>query len=384
MDNFYFCGKTEIFFGQNQMNKLPYIIKKYGKNVLLTYGQGSIKKNGIYYKLISLLSDFSIYELGNIKQNANIDDVYRGVNICKEKKIDVILAVGGGSVIDCSKIISIAAYYKGNAWNMILNHESPEKAIPLCTILTTSSSGSETNSNAVITNFNTKEKLGYENILLRPKVSILDPENTFSVSKYQTAIGVADIMSHIIEVYFSENKNFILDKINEAFLKTCIKYCPIAMNHPTDYEARAQLMLLSSIVKIGWIMSNIEVASCHAIEHELSAYYDIPHGVGMAIIIPRWMKYILNKRTVDKFFDFAVNVWAITPNKDKFVTAEQGINLTENFFRNCDIPMTFSDLKINMENFDLIAKHAVEFNRLRKAYVPLIKEDIINILEMCC
>ena len=384
MENFNFCVGTNILFGKGKEEQLSELLKKYGTRVLLTYGGGSIKRTGLYDKVKKLLEDFEVFELGGIEPNPRIDSVYEGATICREEDVDVILAVGGGSTIDCSKAIAAAAYYEGDAWDLILDSSKIEKALPICTILTLSATGSEMDNGGVITNLRTKEKLGFGHPLLLPKVSVLNPENTFSVPANQTAAGSADIMSHILEVYFDRKQAAVPDRISEGLLKTVIQYAPIAVKEPDNYEARAELMWTSSLAINGICSTGKECAwSCHPMEHELSAYYDITHGVGLAILTPRWMRYILNDDTVDKFAEYAVNVWNVVPAEDKYETANAGIDATEAFLKSLGIPMTLTELNIGEEHFARMAEHAVEFGGLNDAYVPLSREDVVNIYKMC-
>lgn len=362
MENFNFCVGTRILFGKGQEEKLPELLRPYGNKVLLTYGGGSIKRTGLYDRIKNLLHEFEIFELGGIEPNPRIESVYAGAEICREEDIDVILAVGGGSTLDCSKAIAAAAYYEGDAWDLILHPDRIEKALPLVTVLTLSATGSEMDNGGVITNLKTKEKLGFGNPLLLPKASILNPENTFTVPASQTAAGSADIMSHILEVYFDTRRAAVPDRISEGLLKTVIQYAPIAVREPENYEARAELMWTSSLAINGTCSTGKGCSwSCHPMEHELSAYYDITHGVGLAILTPRWMRYILNEDTVEKFVDYAKNVWGIAESEDVFETANAGIDATETFLKNLGIPMTLTELGITEEHFQAMAEHAVIF-----------------------
>ena len=252
MENFKFNAYTEMLFGKGQIEKLPEVINRFGKNVLLAYGGGSIKKNGIYDKVKELLKDCNIVELDKIEPNPRIETVRRGVDLCRENNIDVILAVGGGSTIDCSKVVAAGAFYEGDAWDLVTNSEKINKVLPIVTILTLAATGSEMNGNAVITKMDTNEKLGTGSDKLKPQVSILDPEYLYTLPAIQTAAGTADIMSHIFESYFKKTKGaFVQDKFSEGLLETCIKYCPIALKDPKNYEARANLMWASSMALNG-------------------------------------------------------------------------------------------------------------------------------------
>ena len=385
MENFVFHAPTEIYFGKGQINNLSQILEKYGKNVLLTYGGGSIKKNGIYEKVCELLKDFNIIELEGIEPNPRIGTVRKGIKLCQENNIDVILAVGGGSTIDCSKLIAAGYYYEGDAWDLVKDRTKITNALPLVTILTLAATGSEMNKGAVITNPETNEKLGTASKYMAPKASILEPEYTYTLPTIQTAAGTADIMSHVLENYFQETETaFLQDKISEGILKTCIKYCPIALKEPSNYEARSNLMWASSLALNGLCGSGKKGSwTCHPIEHELSAFYDITHGVGLAIITPRWMKYILSEKTVDKFVQYAVNVWDLEMEEDKFALADKAIVCTEKFFTECGIPMNLGKLGIDDLLLEKMSHAVIKHRDLQNAYVSLTEEDVLNILKMC-
>ena len=375
---------TRIYFGKDQIENLPEILKQYGKNVLLTYGGGSIKKIGLYDKIYELLTDFNIFECDGIEPNPRIESVKKGIEISKANNVDAILAVGGGSTIDASKAMAVGYYYQGDAWEMIKNAKPGRKALPLVTILTLSATGSEFDGGGVISNLETKEKLGAS--LTFPAVSICDPTYTFSVSKYQTAAGSADIMSHIMEGYFSRTDDAQLsDGIAETILKIVIENLPIALKQPDNYSARGNLMMASSIACSGIPEYGKQSTGwpCHAMEHELSAYYDITHGVGLAILTPRWMRYILEKdpSTISRFERFARNVWGLQGQGKQL--ALDGINALENFFKENGIPMSLSEVNIDETYFKQMAEHANRNDRLAKAYVPLTPQDIIEIYKAC-
>ena len=383
MENFVFHASTEIFFGKKQIENLPNILNRYGKNVLLAYGGGSIKRNGIYEKIYELLKDFNIVELEGIEPNPRIGTVKRGIELCKANNVDVILAVGGGSTIDCSKLVSTGYYYNDNPWDLVKDSSKITNSIPLVTVLTLAATGSEMNNGAVISNPETNEKLGVHSKYFLPKASILDPEYTYSLPTIQTAAGAADIMSHVIEQYFNSTEGtYIQDKFCESLLKTCIKYCPIALSEPTNYEARANLMWASSMALNG-ICGRGKTGdwSCHPIEHELSAFYDITHGVGLAIITPHWMRHILSEKTINKFVEYAVNVWNIPMSDNRFEMAEAGIKATEEFFTKCGIPMNLGKLGIDDSLIEKMAAAVLKHKSLDNAYVPLKQDDICTILK---
>ena len=342
------------------------------------------KKNGLYQQVKELLSDFNVYELPGVEPNPKIESVRTGVALCKDKNIDVVLAVGGGSTIDAAKVIAGGATYDGDPWDLVTDNKKIGKVLPIVTILTLAATGSEMNKNAVISNMETNEKLGTSSHDFIPQASICDPEYLYSLPAVQTAAGTADIMSHIFEQYFQkETGAYITDRYSESVLKTCIKYCPIALKEPDNYEARANLMwastqALNSILSCGkggaW--------TCHPIEHELSAYYDITHGVGLAIVTPRWMRYILSDATVDRFCEYGKNVWDITA-EDKYECANMAIDATEKFFKDCGIPMTLTEIGIDESKIDIMAEDTIKYNAMDRAYVALDKEDVKKILMAC-
>ena len=384
MNNFRFHAYTDIRFGKGQVECLPELVAPYGKNILMVYGGGSIKKNGLYDKVKELLTDYNVVELSGIEPNPRIEKVREGAALCKEHSIDMVLAVGGGSTIDSAKVIAAGACYEGDPWNLVVDSSKIGKVLPIVTILTLAATGSEMNKNAVISNMETNEKLGTSSHYFKPQASICDPVYMYTLPAKQTAAGTADIMSHIFEQYFQKDSGaYISDRFAESLLKTCIKYCPIALKEPDNYEARANLMwastqALNSLLSCGkgggW--------TCHPIEHELSAYYDITHGEGLAIITPRWMRYILNDQTVDKFCEYGRNVWDIT-EEDKFKCANMAIDATEQFFKDCGIPMTLKEVGIDSSKLELMAEDTIKYNNMDGAYVALNKEDILAILEAC-
>lgn len=385
MENFEFCASTKVLFGKGQIENLPEIIRNFGKRVLICYGGGSIKRMGLYDEICSLLSDCELYEVAGIAPNPKIESVREGVTLCREHQIDVVLAVGGGSVIDCAKVIAAAVYYDGEPWEMVKTAAMTDRALPLVAVLTLAATGSEYDAGAVISNTATNEKLGYDSELIRPAVSILDPTYTFSVPASQTAAGSIDILSHLLEQYFAPSTTYLADQLCEAVMRTVIKYTPVAMEKPDDYEARGQLMWASSIADCGLLClgSQVGAFSCHGIEHELSAFYDITHGVGLAIVTPRWMRYVLCDATVERFAHYGKAVWGIDPALDKQEIADKAIDATGNFFARLGVPMTLTELGINEEHFEEMAAQAVENGYLAYSWIPLTKEDVVEILKMC-
>lgn len=384
MKNFEFCVPADVLFGVGQEKELPGKLQAYGKKLLMVYGGGSIKKSGLYGKLMEILKDFEIFELGGVEANPKVTAANKGAEICKKEGVDVILAVGGGSSIDCSKAIAAATYYDGDAWDLLTGKGQITNALPIAVVLTIAATGSEMDCAAVISNEETHEKLLMGHPLLLPKVSVLNPENTFTVPAYQTASGSADMMSHVIESYFDQEEAFVADAISEGLLRAAIKYTPDALEDPENYDARAQLMWTSSLALNGLVTTGKNFMwSCHYIEHELSAHYDITHGAGLAVLTPKWMRYILSDATVDKFYTYAVNVWGIQPGEDKLEVANAGIDATEDFFQSIGLPSTLREFGIDDSKFEEMANKAVQVGHLQEAYVPLDKNDVVKILKMC-
>lgn len=385
MNNFTFCVPTDIRFGRDQIECLPEELKKYGKRVLLVYGGGSIKRTGLYEKIQSLLKEFEIYELSGIEPNPKLSSVRKGVALCKEHKIDVVLAVGGGSCIDASKHIACGAFYEGNPWDLVLDRSKVTGALPIAVVLTICATGSEMNSGAVISNEETNEKLEINTPLLYPALSICDPTYLYTLPAKQTAAGTVDIMSHVFEQYFQPNDGaYLTDRLAEAVLKTCIHYGPIALKEPENYEARSNLMW-SSTVGLNHLLTVGKGGawSVHPMEHELSAFYDITHGVGLAILTPAWMRYVLSDETVARFAMYARNVWDIEET-DPYRAAQLAIDKTEEFFISLGMPSTLQEVGIDHSRFAEMAEEAVRTSGIAsRSYVHLAKEDIVKIFEMC-
>ena len=383
MESFEYQAGTKVLFGKGQIEHLPEEIGKFGRKVLLCYGGGSIKRNGIYQQIYDRLKDCEIYELAGIAPNPRITSVKEGIALCREHGIDVVLAVGGGSVIDCAKVVAAGVYYDGDPWKMVSENIQTENALPLVSVLTLAATGSEYDDGAVITNLDTNEKLGYGNPLTMPKVSILDPTYTYTVPAKQTAAGSIDIMSHLLEQYFGPDNTYLADQMLAGAIKTVIRYAPVAVKEPDNAQARGELMWISSLACNGILSQGCAYGGwcCHAIEHELSAFYDVTHGVGLAIITPRWMRHILNEKSVGRFAQYGRDVWGITGLDDQ-ETAEKAIDETEKFFASLGVPMTLRELGIGEEHIDEMAEHAGR-GRLANAYVPLLKKDVKAILHDC-
>ena len=383
MQNFEYRTPTRLIFGRGVVEKLPGVMAQFGRKILLTYGGGSIKRIGLYQKVMELLKDFEIVELPGIQPNPKYDpSVLEGVRLCKEHKVDVILSVGGGSVLDCSKAIAAGACYDGDPWDLISYKVKAKSALPIVDILTLAATGSEYDCGGVISRTETNDKIGYIDPLLFPAVSFLDPTYTFTVSKGQTAAGIADAMNHIMEQYFCEDATLMNDGFCETGLKSLMVNGRKCLENPEDYTARAEMMFVCTLAcnnimslgnsESGWPM--------HGIEHALSGYYDITHGWGLAIITPRWMQHILSERTLPRFVKYGVNVFGIDASLDEWEIARKAIEQTYAFFESIGIPMHLRDLGIDNSRIDEMAHHIAVNEGLENAYVPLTEKDIKTIL----
>lgn len=387
MNSFVYDIPTKVYFGSDQLGHLGDELKRFGNRVLLTYGGGSIKKTGLYDRVTAEIrrAGLELFELSGIEPNPRVDSVRKGAELCRREKIDVLLAVGGGSVIDATKFIGAGTFYDGDPWELSTGKGEIKACLPIVTVLTLSATGSEMNMGGVISNPETKDKLGRLDPHMLPKVSFLDPVNTYTVSAYQTACGSADILSHLFEVYFNMQPDlYMLDCFMEGLMKTVIRYTPVAIEKPDDYEARANLMWASSWAINGFVNGGKEQEwTCHPIEHEVSAIYDITHGLGLAIITPRWMEYCLDETTVSKYRQFAVNVFGIDENEPPMSAAKAAIaKLSDFLFGTLGLKSTFSALGIDDSNFALMARKACEGKAIH-GFKTLTPDDVEKILRMC-
>ena len=391
MKDFVFRNKTKIYFGKNQLEHLNEEIAKFGKKVLVVYGGGSIKKIGLYDKIMRELekAGMKVFELPGVEPNPHHTTVNKGAELCKREGIDVLLAVGGGSTIDATKGIAAAAKYEGNdVWDLVTRKAFVSETLPIVTVLTLAATGSEMDGGCVISNVDTNEKFGYFPPDANPDVSFLDPENTFSVSAYQTASGSADIMSHVFDVaYFTKQDTMdMLIRMQEEVLKTVVKYAPVAVKNPEDYDARANLMWASSWALNGFIYDGLVQATvCHSMEHELSAFYNITHGHGLAILTPRWLSYVLeqDKATASRIKRFGVNVFGLDESLSEIDGAKEAIKALEKFFfETLGLKSKLSDLGIDDKNFAVMAKKAC-LNDILHGFTDLTPKDVENIYHLC-
>lgn len=385
MENFQIQNQTDIRFGANRFQKeLHDALAQFGQRVLLAYGGGSIKKSGLYDQVMAALADFEVTELSGIAPNPKIESVREGQALVKEHDIQVILAVGGGSVIDASKVIASARYYEGDPWDLVKNASlrTDLDQLPVVDILTLAATGTEMNYGSVISNPATQEKLGTFGPN-RPAVSFEDPTLTYSVSAWQTAAGSIDIFSHLAEQYFDQaTATDVQDGMIEGLMRAVIKWAPIAIAEPNNYDARANLMWASTMALNGLVRTGKQNGwTVHPIEHELSAYYDITHGVGLGILTPRWMNFALNEQTQAKFARFGRHVWGLTG--DDAQVAQAAIQATYDWVKSLGVPTTLPgvDIKDNT-NFAAMAASAVQVGHLQEqAYVPMTADDVVALYQ---
>lgn len=391
MNDFTFQNTTKVYFGKNQLSNLSKEVKKYGNRILIVYGGGSIKRMGLYDKVMNELTshDIEVFELSGVEPNPRHTTVNKGAALCKEKDIQVVLGIGGGSCIDCAKGIAAAAVYEGdNCWDLVERKQPIEEALAVFAMPTAASTGSEMDKSCVISNMDLNLKIGYNGEAIRPKVSFLDPTNTFTVSKYQTACGGFDIMCHFFDLnYFTKDEKYELQNgVVESLLRTVYHNIPIALEKPDDYSARANLLWAASWALNSFCTSGMrQAASCHSMEHELSAYYDLTHGLGLAILVPRWMQYLHDRdETVHEDFNtFGVNVLGLAPSATIKEGSQKAIDtLSDYVYKTLGLKSTLTECGIDDSKFEEMAANCTHGNVIN-GYRPLTKEDVVNIYRMC-
>jgi alcohol dehydrogenase YqhD (iron-dependent ADH family) len=387
MQNFIYHIPTKIYFGKGEIKALGRELKGRFRKILIVTGRGSVKKSGVFNAVVREVKKAGVLfvELAGVKPNPRLRSVYEGIKVCRDAGVDFILALGGGSVIDASKAIAAGVKYKGDVWDFFTKGVSCTDAVPIGTVLTLAATGSEMNTYAVITKEDTERKLAFGSSCVRPVFSILDPEYTYTVNAYHTAAGVADIMAHIFEEYFcAPSSSAVQDRMAEALLKVCVRYGPIVCKKPRDYEARANILWTGTLALNGLLGSGKAGGdwACHSIEHEVSAIYDISHGVGLAIIVPNWMKFVLSGKTADKFAEYGVNVWGIDKNKSTEELANAAITETRNFFNSLGLPSRLSEVSVPAGRFQDMAKGAVKAHGRVGSFKNLSEDDIVKILKM--
>jgi alcohol dehydrogenase len=382
LQNFTYWNPTKLIFGNGQIEQLKTEIPQYGTKVLLVYGGGSIRRNGLYDQVLFILKELNteIFELAGVEPNPRITTARKGVEICKKENIDFILAVGGGSVIDCTKLIAAGAKYDGDAWDLVVKKAFAEDALPFGTILTLAATGSEMNAGSVITNWETQEKYGWGSPVTFPKFSILDPTNTFTVPKNQTIYGMVDIMSHVFEQYFHVGENTLLqDRLCESTLQTVMETAPRLINDLENYELRETILYSGTIALNGMLsMGSRGDWATHNIEHAVSAVYDIPHGGGLAILFPNWMKHAIKENSA-RFKQLAVRVFGVDPiGKSDEEVGLEGIEKLREFWTSIGAPSRLADYDIDDSKLEIMADKAMingEFGNFKK----LNRDDVLAI-----
>lgn len=388
MNNFIFHNPTKLIFGRGQLSQLRTQLAPYGRRLLLVYGGGSIKRSGLYDEVMTILREMGaqVHELPGVEPNPRLSTVHKGIAICRQEQIDFILAVGGGSVIDCTKAIAVGAKYDGDIWEIITHKGKATGALPFGTVLTLAATGSEMNGGSVITNWETQEKLGWSaEPYSFPAFSILDPVYTFTVPRNQTVYGVVDMMSHALEQYFHTAENTpLVDRWIESLLRTVMEAAPKAVANPEDYAARETLLFCGTMALNDFLAMGTGGGdwATHGIEHAVSAVYDIPHGGGLAILHPNWMKYCLDTNPA-RFAQLAVRVFDVDPagRTDREVGLE-GIERLRQFWNSIGAPSRLADFGIGDDQIPVMAEKAVAHRRQLGVFRKLTTEDVAAILRM--
>ena len=394
MQNFQIHIPTNLVFGKDTQHQIGSLIKPFATKVLLHYGGGTVKKLGLYDDAKKSLTDAGInfVELGGVVPNPRLSLVHEGIALCKKEGVDFILAIGGGSSIDSAKAIAVGMCYDGNVWDIFEGKAQIEKALPVATILTIPAAGSEMSSSAVISNEETGRKYGMGSDLIRPVVSIVNPEYFTNLPKSQLGNGVSDIISHIFERYFTNTTNTdITDGLCESVLKTVMKNALIAAEAPTSYEAWAEIGLGGIIAHNNWLgIGRAQDWACHGMEHELSAYNDIAHGAGLAVLTPAWMKYVYkdNSKLSNMFVQFATKVMGVDGSfRDPEAIIKEGISRLQDFYKKLGLAQSLSELNIPESAFEDMAKKATGayFGKENGigSFKKLMWQDVVEIYKLC-
>lgn len=388
MIDFAFQNPTKIYFGRKALSNLSTEVQKYGKRILLVYGGGSIKRSGLYDRIMEILNGIGVqvWELGGVQPNPRLSLVYTGIEMCREHDVQLVLAVGGGSAIDTGKAIVNGVCYDGDVWDLFTGKGSISEVLPLGTIVTIPAAGSEMSSSCVITREEDQCKKGRNVPLNFPKFSILNPEYSFTLPRYHVACGIVDIMAHMMERYFTQVENVeLIDRMTEAALITVIHNAPVTLAEPTNYDARAEITWAGSLAHNTLLQTGrIGDWASHKLEHELSALYDIAHGAGLAIVFPAWMKYTLPRGGAKKLAQFATRVFGVPEDfgSEEEIAAE-GIRRLEDFYRSLDMPVRLSEIHIDDRDFDRMAERcAAMVGGTVGAFVPLKAADCRKIYEL--
>ncbi len=387
MENFIFQNPTKIIFGKDMERQVGAEAARYGKKVLLHYGGGSIKQSGLYDKVANSLKAAGVdyVELPGVKPNPRLSLVREGIRLCRDHGIALVLAVGGGSVIDSSKGIAMGALYEGDVWDFFTGKAEPQAALPVGTILTIPAAGSESSTGCVITNEEGWYKRPVNSELIYPRFSILNPELAFTLPKYQIACGASDILAHLMERYFTNTLHVELtDRLIEATMKTIIHNVSAIMENPSDYDAWSEVMWGGTVAHNNLLNTGrVGDWASHDIEHELSGIYDVAHGAGLSVVFPAWMKY-LYRHDINRFAQFAARVWNVdysvwSPEE----TALLGIKRLEDFYRSLGLPVTLAELGITDDRLDEMAGKCTNSDTTTVGnFVKLGKADVLSILKL--
>lgn len=389
MLNFIYDNKTTLVFGKGTQHEAGRLLKPFGKKVLLHYGGGSIKRSGLYDAVTASLKAAGVEyrELGGVQPNPTLPLVHEGIRLCREYGLGMVLAVGGGSVIDSAKAIALGVPYGGDVWELYLSKGRPEvEPLPVATVLTIPAAGSESSPNTVITNEETKRKLGYGTPQLRPVFSIINPELFFTLPRRQMANGASDMMSHIFERYFTRTLHTDLsDGLCEATLRTIMRNARLLNGNLHDYDAWAEIAFSGNIAHNNLLgVGREQDWACHAMEHELSALYHVDHGAGLAVVTPAWMKYVSPKYR-DMFVQFAVNVMGVEGSyREPDSIIREGIARLEGFYKELGLPTTMEELGIRPEDFPLMAEQAISVRGPIGGLERLDAGDVRNIYRLAC
>ena len=389
MKDFWYYVPTRINFGPSCFQYLVETIHQWGTKPLIVYGGGSIFKNGAYDAVVSRLKEANIpyAEMGGVQPNPKYESVLEGNEICRKEKCDILLPIGGASCIDCAKSIAATVNYDGEPWDIMCKKVPVGKVLPVIAVSTMAAAGSEMSTSSVITRMDIHQKAGYSSPSMRPRASFLNPEFTFTMPKKQIAAGVADAISHVMESYFSNvPEAYLQAKFGEALFNTLFHYGKMAYDNPTNYEARSNIMWACCWAINGLIVKGNPVGwSMHKLEHELSAYYDITHGVGLAIIMPAWLTWMLTEDNAYRYLGYLKAAFEIDPSgMDKMDAAHLAIDKTKEYFKSIDLPLRLRDVGIEEKMLPVMAHDAYVIGKdyFEKAFRPLNEESALEIYKM--
>lgn len=385
MQKFYYSIPTKVAFGRGEIGRLPEFTKEFGSKVLLVYGN-SIKHNGIYETVMALLTQngITVEELPGIRPNPDVQDVRKGIALCHSAGIEVLVAVGGGSVIDTAKAIGAGYFYDGDVWNLMQDPSRIVKRLPLIAISTLSATGSEMNGNFVLSDYGTGEKLDSGARCLYPDYAILDPSYTLTVPAYQTAAGTADMLCHVMELYFNGvPEAYLQDRLMEAVMKTCVRWGAVACKEPDNYEARANLMWASCLAINGLLSAGKRGPwPLHTIEAQLHRYANITHGHGLAVLTIGWLKHTLCEKTADMIAAFGENVLGLPVRANRMMQAQDSIKALDDFYKSLGLDTHLQALGLSDVSWHPEVAKAAAAAGLDQCFYPLHENDIIAILKL--